>query len=74
MKNNQAIELKVIKELNSDPLLTPIASAIRVVATDNVVSLSGQVASHLLRNAAEEAALRVDEVEAVAMEIEVINS
>jgi osmotically-inducible protein OsmY len=67
MKTDAEILLKVIKEFKSDPLLAPIASVIQVDANNGVVTLSGQVESFLLKNAAEEAALRVEEVAVVTM-------
>jgi osmotically-inducible protein OsmY len=72
MKSNAEIQLKVIRELQSDPLLAPVVSAIHVSANNGVVSLSGQVESFLIKNAAEKAALRVEEVEVVTMDIEVL--
>jgi osmotically-inducible protein OsmY len=72
MKNNNLqLKLKVAAELKCDPLLSPVASEIDVTASDSVITLSGRVGSFLLKNAAEEAALRVEGVEAVAMLIEV---
>ena len=71
MKNDAEVQLKVIREFKSDPLLAPIASAIRVNASSGIVTISGKVESFLLMNTLEEVALRLKEVEVVSLDIEV---
>ena len=72
MNRDLKISNEVVREMKSDPLLSPIASDIRVETHGNVVILYGTVDSYLKKNAAEEAALRVKDVEAVEMEIDVV--
>lgn len=70
MRTDDEIQKEVVKELHRDPELRKIAAEIGVSVKNEVVTLFGTVAHHALRTAAEKAALRVDGVNVVALEIE----
>jgi osmotically-inducible protein OsmY len=69
MSNDQQIQQDVLAELGWDARVAP--NEVGVSVKDGVVTLSGQVDSYSKKWAAEEAALRVRGVKAVANDIEV---
>lgn len=69
MSNDKQLKQAVLDELNWEPSVK--ASDIGVSTKDGVVTLMGSVGSYAEKHAAEEAALRVKNVKAVAEEIEV---
>ena len=68
-RTDEEIEDHVFAELNGDAQVQP--NEIGVIVKDGVVTLTGWVDSYLKKWSAEEAALRVSGVKAVANEIEV---
>jgi osmotically-inducible protein OsmY len=70
MKTDRMLQQDVIDELEWEPSVD--ATHIGVAVEDGVVTLSGHVPSYAEKRAAEEAALRVRAVRAVAEEIEVM--
>jgi osmotically-inducible protein OsmY len=68
MRSDAQLRSDVQAELDWDPV---IASSIGVVASDGIVTLTGHVASHAEKYAAERAAQRVKGVKALAVEITV---
>lgn len=68
-KTDEQIQKDVIAELKWDARLQP--NEIGVIVKDGVVTLTGWVDSYLKKWSAEETALRVEGVKAVANEIEV---
>jgi len=69
MKTDQQIQRNVMDELAWDPVLK--ASEIGVTCSQGVVTLSGYVNSYSKKLAAENAAKRVKDVKAVAVDIEI---
>lgn len=69
MKTDLQIQQDVMDELSWDPILT--ASEIGVTAKNGVVTLTGYVNNYSKKLAAENAAKRVKDVKAVAMDIEI---
>jgi osmotically-inducible protein OsmY len=69
MENDQQVQKDVLAELQWDARVAP--SEVGVAVKDGIVTLSGQVDSYLKKWAAEEAALRVRGVKAVANDIQV---
>lgn len=69
MSNDQQIQSDVLAELGWDARVAP--NEVGVSVKDGVVTLSGQVESYIKKWAAEDAALRVRGVKAVANNIEV---
>src|SRR5690348_136855 len=68
-RSDEQLQADVIAELKFDPEIQP--NEIGVVVKEGVVILTGIVDSYIKKRAAEEAALRVDGVRAVANDIEV---
>jgi osmotically-inducible protein OsmY len=69
IRTDEDIRAEVIQELEWDPRVQ--ANEIGVAVKDGIVTLTGWVDSYLKKVAAEEAALRVPSVKAVANDIEV---
>ena len=69
MRTDSEIQRDVMEELKWEPRVNP--SEIGVIVKDGVVTLTGWVDSYIKRWSAEDAALRVRGVKAVANEIEV---
>ena len=69
MKTDLQIQQDVMDELSWDPILT--ASEIGVTVKNGVVTLTGYVNNYSKKLAAENAAKRVKDVKAVAMDIEI---
>lgn len=68
-RTDAALQEDVLAELDFDARVQPNEVGVRV--TDGIVTLMGTVDSYFKKRAAEEAALRVDGVRAVANELEV---
>src|ERR1700737_2972003 len=68
-RTDEDIQRDVLEELKWDARVQP--NEIGVAVKNGIVSLSGEVDSYLKKWAAEEAALRVKDVKAVANDIEV---
>jgi len=69
IRTDENIRAEVIQELEWDPRV--LSNEIGVAVKDGIVTLTGWVDSYLKKVAAEEAALRVPSVKAVANDIEV---
>src|SRR5436305_7536991 len=69
IRTDEDIRAEVIEELKWDPRVQ--SNEIGVAVKDGIVTLTGWVDSYLKKVAAEEAALRVPSVKAVANDIEV---
>ena len=69
MKSQERLRHNIEEELASEPSVD--AAAIGVALEDGVITLSGQVASHAEKVAAERAASRVHGVKAIVSELEV---
>jgi len=69
MKTDSQLKTDILEELTWDPAID--ATDVGVIVKDGVVTLTGHLASHAEKCAAERAALRVSGVRAIAVELDV---